>query len=96
MRLSCGTPKATMSNDLLTKLALLGVEPIITNIVVRVVYEGDDLELGKQILAIFKAEIDHDETVFWDNPHEEQKQARQERKADRQQKRKKKKGCRTV
>lgn len=63
MRVSCAVPKGLCSVDFLSRLDQLGVKPIITQTIIRVVYEGEDHALGTKIVEEFMYEVDHDITV---------------------------------
>lgn len=79
MRVSCGCPKATASPTLIGRLQARGIKPIVTNVIIRAVYEGPDKSIGEFIVETFSQEKDHDVTVFYD----EQEQAKSARKATR-------------
>lgn len=75
MRVSCSAPLDTCSQTLYKELEALGVQPIVTNILVRAVYEGDDRYIGEGIVELFSYERDHEITVYY-SPEEQNKSAR--------------------
>lgn len=75
MRVSCSAPLDSCSYTLVTRLEALGVQPIVTNVLVRAVYEGDDRTVGENIVDIFSHEHDHEITVYY-SPEEQNKSAR--------------------
>ena len=66
MRISCACPAEFASTTLVEDLKTLGLHPIITPQVIRVVYEGSNRTLGDMILDLFSREIDHDITMHLD------------------------------
>lgn len=83
MRVSCACPADLASSTLVERIKTLGLQPIVTSLVVRTVYEGKDKALGEAIVEIYSHEADHDITVFYDK-EEQQKSARKAaRKAER-------------
>lgn len=60
MKLSCAVPVDKVSEGFVAKLAELGITPIITPKVIRVVYEESSNRLGEKIIALFEAEPEHD------------------------------------
>ena len=83
MRISCAVPREFCSQNLISKLEEMGLDPIITTQIVRVVYEGDDHRLGTQIVLMFENELDHDITVDYCDERESRREARQKRKKQR-------------
>lgn len=85
MRVSCGCPidKARNPEALKKWIHQAGLTPIVTNTIIRCVYEGNNRELGEAIVKMFEVEEDHDITVFYDKAE----QARSARKAARKQER---------
>lgn len=83
MRVSCGCPKSTASSALLDDLAARGIEPIITNTIIRVVYEGPNVRTGEYIVQRFSEEEGCDLTVFYDGAKQTKAQRRRQRKAKR-------------
>lgn len=81
MRVSCSTPVDQASKDLAVKLAELGLKPIVTSQVVRVVYEGPSRVVGDTIVEIFQREADHEITV--DYTAQEKKQIEKESRKSR-------------
>lgn len=63
MRVSCAVPKEFCSEGFIWKLQEMKLDPIVTTQIVRVVYEGDDHQLGARIVEMFAHEVDHDITV---------------------------------
>lgn len=60
MRVSCSCPVDAASHDLIEEIESLGLTPIVTTSVVRVVYEGDNVALGEAVVHLFNREVDHD------------------------------------
>lgn len=60
MRVTCSVSRANASPGLPNKIDALGVPPIITNFVIRAVYDGPDRKLGEAIVDLFAQEKDHD------------------------------------
>lgn len=71
MQLSCGAPRDTASPELLEKIAELGLEPIVTSQIIRVLYVGTNHQLAEQIVALFRDEIGHDVSVQYDKSERE-------------------------
>ncbi len=65
MRVSCSAPKATASEGLIPSLEMLGITPIVTNLCIRAVYEGDDCAIGEAIVARFELESEHEMLVLY-------------------------------
>lgn len=59
MRLTCEATRSSCSATLADDIRALGKEPIVTDTVVRAVYEGPDLVLGEAIIGRFKMEPHH-------------------------------------
>lgn len=85
MRVSCGCPidKARNPEALENWIRQVGLTPIITNTIIRCVYEGNNTALGEAIIKMFEVEADHDITVFYDKAE----QAKSAKKAARKQER---------
>lgn len=77
MKVSCACPVDAMSHDLIEEIESLGLTPIVTPKVVRVVYEGDNVALGEAVVNLFERETDHEITACYDT------NARAERRAQR-------------
>lgn len=83
MRVSCGCPRATATPTLEGWIRQVGLTPIVTEQVIRCVYEGKNRALGEAIVQMFEHEVDHDVTVFYDKDEQEKSARRAERKAER-------------
>lgn len=83
MRVSCGCPKATATPTLEGWIKQVGLQPIVTNTIIRCVYEGKNRALGEAIVQMFEHEVDHDITVFYDKDEQAQSARRAERKQKR-------------
>lgn len=83
MRVSCGCPIKTATDGLVDEIEGLGITPIVTNQVIRAVYEGPDKRIGEAIVELFSREIDHDVTVFYDKAEQDKSARRAARKAQR-------------
>lgn len=83
VRVSCGCPVETASQGLEEEIRLLGLEPIVTNVIIRCVYEGGDRALGEAVVQMFEKERDHDITVFYDKEEQAKSARRAQRKAER-------------
>lgn len=68
MRISCAAPIATCRQTLTRDIKILGLQPIVTPLVVRAVYEGDDVNLVNTLLTLFDREVDHEITMDGDFP----------------------------
>lgn len=66
MRVTCAVSRVNASPGLPNKIDALGIPPIITNTIIRAVYEGPDRKLGEAIIALFEQEKDHDIYVDYD------------------------------
>lgn len=75
MQVSCSVPVDLATPTLVSRLEALGVQPIITNQVIRAVYEGHDRFIGEVIVDIFSHEKEHEITVFY-SKEEQNKSAR--------------------
>lgn len=71
MRVSCACPKDLATASLEGWIRHVGLQPIITDKVIRCVYEGDDRTLGEAIVQMFEHERDHEITVFYSKEEEE-------------------------
>lgn len=60
MRVSCSSPLGPNSDKLIAKIKSLGLQAIVTPILVRAVYEGKDVELGNKIVALFERQTEHE------------------------------------
>lgn len=86
MRVSCGCPKDTATTGLEDWIRQVGLQPIVTNIIIRCVYEGDDRALGQAIVDKFSHEIDHDITVNYTEAEQTKSARRAARKLARAEK----------
>lgn len=84
MKVSCGCPRDTASPTLCKKIQKLGVTPIITDMVIRAVYEGPNRQLGEAIVRIFGEEVDSDITAYYDKEESHKAARRLQRKLDRE------------
>lgn len=92
MQVSCSAPLSTCTPTLTTEIKKLGITPIVTNILVRAVYEGDDRSIGEAIVNLFSFEYDHEITVFY-SPEEQSKSAKRAmRKLAKQERRRRQTG----
>lgn len=83
MRVDCEALRNEHSGKLIDDLRLLGVEPIITSYVVRVVYEGK-VGVGMAIIERFKQEPDHGIVADYEKHDEEaRKKAEREKRGKR-------------
>lgn len=73
MRISCSSAKSTMSDDLIDSIEKLGLKPIITPILVRVVYDGPNTNLGNKIVALFDQEKDKEIVVDYNDAKQNKK-----------------------
>ncbi len=73
MRISCSSAKSTMSDDLIASIEELGLQPIITPILVRVVYDGPNVNLGNRIVALFDKEKDKEIVVDYNDAKQSKK-----------------------
>lgn len=80
MQVSCSVPKELASTTLVERLEALSVQPIVTNMVIRAVYEGDDRSLGEAIVELFTYEQDHEITVFYSKEEQNKSAKRAMRK----------------
>lgn len=60
MQLTCAVPVDKASDDFIAKLGELGITPIVTSVVIRAVYDGDDEKLADKIIALYEKEPYHD------------------------------------
>lgn len=65
VRVTCGVAFHKASNDLTERIYALGLKPIITNTVIRTVYEGDNRSLAEKIVEIYQQEKDAD--IYYDD-----------------------------
>jgi len=63
MRVSCSSPIGPQSEQLIEQIKALGLQPIVTPILVRAVYEGSNRELGEKIVELFRQETKPQITV---------------------------------
>lgn len=66
MQVSCSCPKDLATSTLEGWIRQIGLQPIVTNKVIRCVYEGSDRTLGEAIVERFAHEADHEVTVHYD------------------------------
>lgn len=66
MRVDCSSNRSTCTDGLLENIKALGLMPIVTPHVVRVVYDGPKNSLGESIIDLFEKEPDHD--IVCDRP----------------------------
>lgn len=64
VRVSCGVPIDKASDQLVSKVKELGIQPIVTCAIIRAVYEGPDEALGRKIVELFKQEDTED--IYYD------------------------------
>lgn len=85
MRVSCGCPidKARNLEALERWIRQVGLTPIVTNVIIQCVYEGNNRELGEAIVKMFEVEADHDITVFYDKDEQTKSVRRAARKQER-------------
>lgn len=83
MRVSCGCPRGATPSELLQWIIEHGLQPTVTDTVIRCVYEGKNRTLGEAIVERFKQEPNHDVTVFYDKDEQDKSARRAERKARR-------------
>lgn len=83
MQISCAVPREFCSDGLISKLKEMGLDPIITTQIVRVVYEGDDHRLGTQIVLMFENELNHDIVVDYCDERQALRESRRKRKKQR-------------
>lgn len=70
MRVSCACPAEMATSTLVENLRAIGIQPIVTNTVIRAVYEGPDRTLGEAIVDMFSHEADHEITMqFTEEEH---------------------------
>lgn len=74
MRISCSSNKTTMSENLISSIKELGLNPIITPILVRVVYDGPNIDLGNKIVALFDMEKEKEIIVDYDRDTKKHRQ----------------------
>lgn len=82
-RVSCSCPATSASLNLLPRLRSIGVQPIVTDFVIRAVYEGPRIELGRAIVDIFDDEKDSEITLYYDKAEQGKAQRRERRKRDK-------------
>ena len=88
MRVSCSCLVKGASESLIPAIKELGVEPIVTNQVIRAVYDGKDKKIGEGIIKLFVEEREHDIYVHYD-PEEIAQQQKKRKPHPRSSKRKK-------
>lgn len=76
MRVSCSCLKRTATKTLVGWIEHVGLQPIITNQLIRCVYEGDDRALGEAIVQMFEHEADHDITVIYSREEQQESEKR--------------------
>lgn len=80
MRVSCSCPIETATPTLEGWIRQVGLEPIVTNTVIRCVYEGDNQALGDALVQMFEHEYNHEITVDY-NEKERRKALRKAERA---------------
>ncbi len=60
MRVSCSAARSPYEDQLIERIKILGLKPIVTPILVRAVYEGADRALGEKLIDLFEHEPEHD------------------------------------
>lgn len=63
MRVSCSSTLGehdSARNVLTERIKMLGLQPVITPILIRAVYEGPDQKLGYKLVDLFEHERDHE------------------------------------
>lgn len=83
MRVSCACPVELATSTLVDNLRGMGLHPIITTKVVRVVYEGPNRSLGEAIVELYAHEADHEITVSYNDDEVKRDLRKQARKAER-------------
>lgn len=83
MRVSCACPLELASDSLVEEIKLLGLQPIVTNIVVRAVYEGPDKGIAEAVVELFSREAGHEITVLRDKDEQRKETRKAARKAER-------------
>lgn len=63
MKVSCSTPTESASDGLVRRITQLGLTPIVTNQVIRTVYEGPSKVVGEMVVEIYQYEKEHEITV---------------------------------
>lgn len=72
MKVSCAVPREMATPNLAERLREIGVQPIVTDYVIRAVYEGPNCGLGEAIMDMFSREVDHEVSVFYTEKELEQ------------------------
>lgn len=70
MRVSCSVPADLATSTLQAHIEVLGLTPIVTSQVIRVVYEGNDVSIGEALIDMFSHECDHEITADYRNTQE--------------------------
>lgn len=70
MNVSCSVPAGMETSTLLEHIKTLGLTPIVTSTVIRVVYEGDNVGIGEALIDMFSHECDHEITVDYRSTQE--------------------------
>lgn len=83
MRVSCACPRKMATDTLVERLESLGIKPIVTNQVIRAVYEGTDKSLGEAIVEIYAHEADHEINVQYDKAEQQRETRKAMRKAEK-------------
>lgn len=83
MQVSCACPRELASEGLVEEIKALGIEPIVTSLVVRAVYEGHDKGLGEAIVELFCREADHEINVRLNKEEQAKANRKAARKAER-------------
>ena len=86
MQVSCSVPRELASENLIQQIEDLGIQPIITSLVVRAVYEGEDRYIGESIVDIFSNEEKHEITVHYSKKESQKSERRAARKKERAEK----------
>lgn len=85
MRVSCACPKETATSTLVDNLRRMGIQPIITNQVIRAVYEGPSHNIGEAIVEMFAHECDHEINVQYSDEEKKREERKIQRKYERAQ-----------
>lgn len=83
MRVSCACLKKLASDGLVAEIKSLGIPPIVTNQVIRAVYEGHDKSIGEAIVELFCKEAEHEIHVHYDEGEIAKETRKAKRKAER-------------
>lgn len=83
MRVSAACPAELATEGLVEEIQALGLQPIVTSIVVRAVYEGPDKGIGEAIVELFSKEANHEITVSYDKEEQRKIERKIQRKYER-------------